>query len=96
MRTAVQQRPEYAQAWYMLGVALKQKGDLDEAMDALRKSIAIDGATSGPYNTLALLLRQKGDSAGAKSAFAKAAEIKRAAEQKQANMLRLGPSHDLR
>ena len=42
-------------------------------------------------NTLALILRQQGDAEGAKhAAFAKAAEIKAAAERNQAEMLKTG------
>ncbi|MFZ0593998.1 MAG: tetratricopeptide repeat protein [Bryobacteraceae bacterium] len=93
MRIATEQRPEYAQAWFMLGTALKQKDDLDGAAAALRKSIALGIKDPGPYNTLGLILRQRGDEEGARMAFAKAADIERAAESDQAELLREGAAH---
>ncbi|MDQ1470524.1 MAG: protein O-GlcNAc transferase, partial [Bryobacterales bacterium] len=95
MNAAVAASPDYAQAWYMLGTALKQKGDVDAASQALRKAISLEDSDPGPHNTLALMLRQRGDAEGAKAEFARAAELKAAAEKRQAEMLRRGPSHGL-
>ena len=79
-------QPDYAQAHYMLGTVLKQKGDADGAEKALREAIRLDPSDPGPYNTLAQLLRQKGDVEGSRKLFAEGARLKAAAEAKQAEM----------
>lgn len=63
-------------AWYQLGTILKQQGDVDGAIEALRRSVALDEQDAGAFNTLGLLLRKKGDIAGAQQAFDKAAAIR--------------------
>jgi Flp pilus assembly protein TadD len=80
LRAAVAQRPDYNDAWYMLGTTLQQQGDAKGAIEALRKSVALDGLNAGAWNNLGLLLRRNGDKAGSEAAFAKAAEIRKAEE----------------
>jgi Flp pilus assembly protein TadD len=83
MRAAVKLRPEYGEAHYMLGTALKQKGDLDAAIVALREAIRLDPENPGPYNTLGQVLRIKGDLEGSKAAFADGARMKQKKEAEQ-------------
>jgi Flp pilus assembly protein TadD len=90
MSAAVKLKPDYAEAHYMLGTALKQKGDLDKAEAALRTAIRLAPDNPGPYNTLGQLLRQKGDMEGSKVMFADGARIKAAAEAKQAQVFNTG------
>jgi Flp pilus assembly protein TadD len=88
MKQAVKLRPDYAAAHYMLGTALKQKGDLDPAIEALRESIRLDPNDPGPHNTLGQILRIKGDLEGSKRSFAEGAAIKSRKEAEQSKMLR--------
>ena len=90
-KAAVALRPDYGEAYFMLGTALKQKGDLDGAIPALREAIRLEPANPGPYNTLGQALRLKGDAGGSKAAFAQGAKVKREAEARQADMLRKKP-----
>ena len=57
---------------------LKGQGDADGAIDALRHSVALDDKDAGAFNTLGLLLKHKGDAAGAKEAFDRAAALREA------------------
>jgi Tfp pilus assembly protein PilF len=61
----VAQRPEYIDACYILGTTLKQQGDVDGAIDALRRSVTLDKQNAAAWNNLGLMLRRKGDTAGA-------------------------------
>ena len=70
---------------------LKDLGQVDGAIDALRRSVALDDKNAGAYNNLGLLLRRKGDAGGAKEAFTKAAEIRQAEADEKAKKLGQGP-----
>jgi Flp pilus assembly protein TadD len=87
MQAAIALRPDYGQAYFMLGTALKQKGDRDGAETALREAIRLDPGDPGPYNTLGQLLRQKGDVEGSKEAFAKGEHVKQTKEAELGRML---------
>ena len=87
MQAAIALRPDYGEAYFMLGTALKQKGDRDGAEAALRKAIELDPGDPGPYNTLGQLLRQKGDLEGSKAAFAKGEQVKQTKEAELGRML---------
>lgn len=80
MRAAIAIRGDYAEAYFMLGTALKQKGDAAAAELALRTAIRLDPANPGPYNTLAQIMRQKGDVEESKRLFAEGERVKRSKE----------------
>jgi cytochrome c-type biogenesis protein CcmH/NrfG len=90
MRQAIALRPDYAQAYFMLGTVLKQKGELAAAITALREAIRLNTADPGPFNTLGQILKQKGDLEGSKQAFADGAKAKAKIEERQADLLRNG------
>jgi Flp pilus assembly protein TadD len=71
----------------MLGTTLQQQGDAKGAIEALRKSVALDALNAGAWNNLGLLLRRDGDTAGSAEAFAKAAEIRKAEEREKEKRL---------
>jgi len=54
----------------------------------LRKAILLNPANPGPYNTLAQVLRQKGDIEGSKAAFAEGAKAKAKIDARSVEMLR--------
>ena len=72
----------------MLGTALKQKGDLDGAVSALKEAIRLNPGDPGPFNTLGQALRQKGDLTASQAAFAQGARAKARKEAEQAETLR--------
>ena len=74
------------------GIDAAEHGDLDGAIEALRRSIALNSQNAGAFNTLGLTLRQKGDAEGAKAAFAQAADVRKADEQQKSKLLRQGPA----
>ncbi len=74
----------------MLGIVLKQSGDLDGAIPELKEAIRLDPSTPGPYNTLGQILRIKGDKQGSEEAFATGARLKREKESQLANTLDQG------
>jgi Flp pilus assembly protein TadD len=56
----------------------------------LRRSVALDKQNAAAWNNLGLMLRRKGDAAGAQEAFANAAEIRRAEEREKEKQLQRG------
>jgi Flp pilus assembly protein TadD len=90
MRAAIAIRQDYAEAHYMLGILLKQTGQLDAAISELKEAIRLDPTTPGPFNTLGQILRMKGDKQGSEEAFATGTRLKREEESKLANTLEQG------
>ena len=90
MKAALAIRADYAEAHYMLGIVLKQTGDLDGALTELKEAIRLDPTTPGPFNTLGQILRIKGDKQGSEEAFAAGARLKREKEGELANSLEQG------
>jgi Flp pilus assembly protein TadD len=86
-RAALALKPDYGEAWFTLGTALKQNGDLEGAESALRSAIRFDPENPGPYNILGQLLRQKGDAEGSRAAFAQGAANNRTKEAALGAML---------
>ena len=84
------QKPSDAASWFELGALLKDAGDADGAIDALRHAAALDDTDAGAFNTLGLLLKRKGDLEGSKQAFAKAAALRDAEAKKKAKALAEG------
>ena len=77
----------------MLGTALKQKGELEEAAIALEEAIRLNPDTPGPYNLLAQIRQLQGNQAAAKELFARAAIVKKKLEAAQAERLKsMGPA----
>ena len=90
MRAAIKVSPDYAEAHYMLGIALKQNGDSDGALAELRESIRLDPSSPGPYNTIGQILRLKGDKEGSAQAFATGARLKQDKESQLSATLEQG------
>ena len=74
----------------MLGITLKQSGDLDAAIPELKEAIRLDPTTPGPFNTLGQILRIKGDKAGSDETFATGARLKREKDAELTNSLEQG------
>ena len=82
LQAAVASEPQYAEAHNTLGVVLKARRDWDGAAKALRRAVALrpDPAT---HYTLAQVLQQAGDDAGARPHFAEAERLRQRREQEQ-------------
>src|SRR3989449_3595052 len=73
-----------SEAHYTLGTVLKQQGRLPEAADALRQAIRLQPDFAGAHTTLAAVLRQLGDTAGAAAESKAGAEISKQKTNQQA------------
>ena len=65
LRSALQSKPDYAEAHYTLGTVYKQQNKLNDAAAELREAIRLQPDFGGAHTTLAGVLRQMGDSQGA-------------------------------
>jgi len=84
LRLAIQNRPDYAEAYYTLGTVLKQQKKLQDAASALREAIRLQPDFAGAHTTLAAVLRQLGDNAGATEQSRLGAELSREKNSLQA------------
>lgn len=82
LNAAVSQKPDYADAYYALGSVLKARREWKGAAHALRRAIVIHPDPSTHY-TLAQVLQQSGDEAGAKAEFAESERLRQRTEQDQ-------------
>ena len=77
-------KPDYAQAHYMLGTVLKQEGRLDEALQAFRRTLTYEPESAEAYLSIAEVLRQQKDAAGAERAAAEANRLNKRKADAQA------------
>ena len=91
MKSAVRINPKDADAYLILGSALKQQGNFDAAQSALQSAISLDPANPGPYNALGDVLRRKGDTEGSRQAFAKGAQVSESKNKELGKMLQKMP-----
>ena len=82
LKSAIAQQPDYADAQYALGSVLKARKDWKGAAAALRRAIALRPDPPTHY-TLALVLQQSGDDAGARAEFAESERLRQRAEADQ-------------
>jgi len=82
LKAAIARQPNYADAHYALGSVLKARKDWKGAADALRRAIALRPDSPTHY-TLAQVLQQSGDDAGAKREFAESDRLRQRTEADQ-------------
>jgi predicted O-linked N-acetylglucosamine transferase (SPINDLY family) len=75
IRRAIALRPNYAKAFYNLGVALQCLGRLDEAIAAYRQAISIDFNLPKAHNNLGNVLKDKGQLDDAVAAYRQSVTI---------------------
>lgn len=68
--------PNNAQAWYLLGAALTQLGQLDEARGSLRQATSVNPRHAEAHNHLGVVLAQQASVDEAISSFRRALELK--------------------
>jgi tetratricopeptide (TPR) repeat protein len=69
-------KPDYAEAYYNLGVVLKVKGDLEAAIDSYKQALNIKPDYTEVYNNMGNALRDKGDLEAAIDSYKQALKIK--------------------
>src|SRR5262245_8744384 len=82
LKAAIAQQPDYADAHYALGSVLKARKDWKGAAEALRRAIALRPDSPTHYS-LAQVLQQSGDDAGAKAEFAESERLRQRTEADQ-------------
>jgi tetratricopeptide (TPR) repeat protein len=82
LNAAISRQPDYADAYYTLGSVLKARRDWKGATTALRHAIAIRSDPAVHY-TLAQVLQQSGDHAGARVEFAESERLRQRTEADQ-------------
>lgn len=76
-------RPENGEAWAILGNVYKETSQFQKATDALRRAMELMPNQPSPHISLAAILSQQGDHAGALAERKKAAELSRIAVSRQ-------------
>lgn len=74
-RLLVRQTPNQAEAWHLLGIVLRRKGDNGAAIDALRRATALDRKDGGARFNLGNALRDEGQLDEAVTAFREAVRL---------------------
>ena len=76
LKRAVAINPNYAEAYFNLGIALKEQGNLQAAIDAYRQALAIKTDYADVYNNLGVALQEQGSFQAAINAYRQALAIK--------------------
>jgi protein O-GlcNAc transferase len=74
-RRMVQNQPQNADAWHMLGLTLFRQNQIPESIEAITKAISLDSNRADYQHNLGLVLANSGDMPGAMRAFEKAAQL---------------------
>jgi protein O-GlcNAc transferase len=69
-------KPDYADAYYKMGIALQVQGKLEEAIEAYNKALAIKPDYAGAYYNMGIALQVQGKLEEAIEAYKKALSIK--------------------
>ena len=75
-KKALEIKPDYAEAYYNMGIALKDNGDLDAAINSYKKALEIKPDYVGAYFNTGNILKDTGDLEAAIDSYKKALEIK--------------------
>jgi Flp pilus assembly protein TadD len=83
LEKAIALRPDHGDAWALLGNVYKQNDAPEKAAAALRRAITLLPDQPSPHITLASILIQQGDTAGAAAERKRAADLSRVAISRQ-------------
>ena len=75
-KKALKIKPNYAEAYYNMGVALKDKGDPEAAIDSYKLALKIKPDYADAYNNMGVALNKKGDLEAAIDSYKQALKIK--------------------
>jgi RHS repeat-associated protein len=87
---AIQADPANAQSWLYKGMLLRTSGKPADAVEPLRKAVALNARYAAAWRELALACEAAGDAAGAQAALAKVVELDPADAQAKARLDALG------
>ena len=75
-KEALKIKPDYAEAYYNMGVALQDKGDPEAAIESYKEAVKIKPDYAEAYNNMGNVLQKKGDSKAAIESYKEALKIK--------------------
>jgi len=75
-KQAINIKPDYADAHYNMGIAFKDKGDLEAAIDSYKNALNIKPDYAEAHNNMGNALKDKGDLEAAIDSYKKALNIK--------------------
>jgi tetratricopeptide (TPR) repeat protein len=75
-RQILETEPNHSEALYLLGTLAGQKGDVDSAIELIRRSIALNADEPEAHRNLGVLLAQRGRFDEALGCFSKAAQLR--------------------
>ena len=75
-KTVIAIKPDYAEAHYNMGIALKDQGKLEEAKDACRKALSLKPDFAELHNNMGVVLHHQGKLKEAIEAYAQALSLK--------------------
>jgi len=75
-KQAIKIKPDYANAYNNMGAALKEKGDVDAAIESYKKALKIKPDDADVYKNMGTVLKEKGDVDAAIESYKKALKIK--------------------
>jgi len=75
-KKALEIKPDYTEAYYNVGIALKDKGDLEAAIDSYKKALKIKPDYAEVYNNIGIALKEKGELDAAVDSYKQAFKIK--------------------
>ena len=75
-KQALKIKPDYADAYYNMGIVLSNKGELDAAIDSYKQALKIKPDYADAYYNMGIVLRAKGDLDAAIDSYNQALKIK--------------------
>ena len=75
-KKALRIQPDYADAYYNMGVALNDKGDPEAAIESYKQALRIQPDYADAYNNMGVALNDKGDPEAAIESYKQALRIK--------------------
>ena len=85
-KKAIKIKPDYADAYYNMGNALHEKGDLDRAIESFQRVIKIQPDYAGAYSNMGTALQDKGDLEGAIRSYRQAIKVRPSCSKSYNNM----------
>ena len=75
-KKALEIKPGYSEAYYNMGIALRNKGDIEAAIDSYKKALEIKPDYFEVYFNMGNIFKEKGDIEAAINSYKKALAIK--------------------
>jgi tetratricopeptide (TPR) repeat protein len=92
-KKALEIKPGYSEAYYNMGIAFKNKGDLDASINSYKKALEIKPDYAEAYNNIGNTFSDKGDLESAIDSYKKALEIKPDYTKAKENLISLMTSY---